>query len=97
MRTLVPEHLHTVTPRLALSDAAAGIDFYKAAFDVKELGERCELTDGTLVHAQVLIGDSGVVKDAQGDEFTAPRARTGLTSTPRGIEPCAPVPKSCIP
>jgi predicted enzyme related to lactoylglutathione lyase len=26
----VPEHLHTVTPRLALSDGAAGIDFYKA-------------------------------------------------------------------
>jgi len=68
----VPEHLHTVTPRLALSDAAAGIDFYKAAFDAKELGERFHMPDGTLVHAELLIGDSVVmVKDAQEDRFNA--------------------------
>jgi PhnB protein len=68
----VPEHLHTVTPRLALSDAAAGIDFYKAAFDATELGERYHMPDGTLVHAELLIGDSVVmVKDAQDDEFNA--------------------------
>ena len=68
----VPEHLHTVTPRLALSDGAAGIDFYKAAFDAKELGERYHMPDGTLVHAELLIGDSVVmVKDAQDDEFNA--------------------------
>ncbi len=68
----VPEHLHTVTPRLALSDGAAGIDFYKAAFDAKELGERYHMPDGTLVHAELLIGDSVVmVKDAQDDDFKA--------------------------
>ena len=68
----VPEHLHTVTPRLALSDGAAGIDFYKAAFDATEIGERYHMPDGTLVHAELLIGDSVVmVKDAQDDEFNA--------------------------
>jgi uncharacterized glyoxalase superfamily protein PhnB len=68
----VPAHLHTVTPRLALPDAAAGIEFYKAAFGAEELGEPYRLADGTLVHAELLIGDSVVmVKDAQGDEFTA--------------------------
>jgi uncharacterized glyoxalase superfamily protein PhnB len=68
----VPEHLHTVTPRLALSDAAAGIDFYKAAFGAQELGERYHMPDGTLVHAELLIGDSVVmVKDAQDDDFKA--------------------------
>ncbi|MBJ7595206.1 MAG: hypothetical protein JF886_10160 [Candidatus Dormibacteraeota bacterium] len=68
----MPEHLHTVTPRLALSDGASGIDFYKAAFDAKELGERCHMPDGTLVHAELLIGDAVVmVKDAQDDEFNA--------------------------
>jgi uncharacterized glyoxalase superfamily protein PhnB len=68
----VPEHLHTVTPRLALSDAAAGIEFYKAAFGAVELGERHHLPDGTLVHAELLIGDSVVmVKEAQDDEFKA--------------------------
>src|SRR3954468_18106921 len=48
----VPEHLHTVTPRLALSDGAAGIEFYKAAFGAEELGERYVMGDGTLVHAE---------------------------------------------
>lgn len=68
----VPEHLHTVTPRLALSDAAAAIDFYKAAFGATELGERFHMPDGTLVHAELLIGDSVVmVKDADGDDFKA--------------------------
>jgi uncharacterized glyoxalase superfamily protein PhnB len=67
----VPEHLHTVTPRLALSDAAAGIEFYKAAFGAEEPGERYVI-DGTLVHAELRIGDSVVmVKDAQDDDFHA--------------------------
>src|SRR2546421_9484959 len=59
--TPVPEHLHTVTPRLALSDAAAGIDFYKAAFGAEELGERYHMPDGTPGHAGVAIGGSGVM------------------------------------
>src|SRR3954468_4110707 len=60
----VPAHLRTVTPRLALSDAAAGIDFYKAAFGAEELGERFHMPDGSLVHAEILIGDAVVmVKD----------------------------------
>jgi PhnB protein len=68
----VPEHLHTVTPRLCLSDAAAGIDFYEAAFGATELGERYVLGDGTLVHAELLIGDSVImVKDAGDDDFRA--------------------------
>jgi PhnB protein len=68
----VPEHLHTVTPRLAVPDGAAGIEFYKAAFGATELGERFHMPDGTLVHAELLIGDSVVmIKDAQGDDFKA--------------------------
>ena len=68
----VPAHLHTVTPRLALKDATAGIEFYKAVFGAEELGERFLMSDGTLVHAELLIGDSVVmVKDAQDDDFAA--------------------------
>jgi uncharacterized glyoxalase superfamily protein PhnB len=68
----VPAHLHTVTPRLALSDGAAGIQFYKAAFGAELLGEPYRLADGTLVQAELRIGDSVVmVKDAQDDHFNA--------------------------
>jgi len=57
----VPEHLHTVTPRLAVTDAAAAIDFYATAFDAREVGERHSAPDGTLIHAELQIGDSIVM------------------------------------
>lgn len=36
----IPEHLHTVTPRLVVRDGAAAIDFYREAFAAEELGQR---------------------------------------------------------
>jgi PhnB protein len=57
----VPEHLHTVTPRLALTDAVAAIDFYAKAFDAREVGERHCAPDGTVIHAELRIGDSIVM------------------------------------
>jgi len=43
----VPEHLTTVTPRLAVPDAIAALDFYAAAFDAQEIYERFCARDGT--------------------------------------------------
>ena len=57
----VPEHLHTVTPRLAITDAAAAIDFYTEAFDAREIGDRHTTPDGTIIHAELQIGDSVVM------------------------------------
>ncbi len=57
----VPEHLHTITPRLALANAVAALDFYAKAFDAREVGERHCSPDGTLIHAELRIGDSIVM------------------------------------
>jgi PhnB protein len=67
----VPEHLHTVTPRLVVTDGAAAIEFYRAAFGAEELGERFAAPGGELIHAEIRIGDS-VVMITQEDADDAP-------------------------
>ena len=64
----IPEHLHTVTPRLVVRDGSAAIDFYHAAFGAEELGERFTGPGGEVIHAEVRIGDSVVmVTEETGD------------------------------
>ncbi len=64
----VPEHLHTVTPRLVFDDAAAAIEFYRAAFGAEKLGEPFAGPDNKIVHAEIRIGDCVVYVTDQGDE-----------------------------
>jgi uncharacterized glyoxalase superfamily protein PhnB len=66
----VPEHLQTVTPRLVLADAPAAIEFYADAFGAVELGERHCAPDGTLIHAELRIGDA-VVMVTEGEGYNA--------------------------
>ena len=66
----VPAHLHTVTPRLAIARALAAIDFYAKAFDAHEVGERHCTPDGTLIHAELRIGDS-IVMVTEDDGYKA--------------------------
>ncbi len=66
----VPEHLRNVTPRLVVPDATAAVAFYARAFAAQELGERHYAPDGTLVHAELQIGDS-VVMVTEGEGFKA--------------------------
>jgi len=78
----VPEHLHTVTPRLLVPDGAAAIDFYRAAFDADEIGERFTGPRGELIHAELRIGDSIVMVTEETDEAPArsPRSLGGNVS-----------------
>ena len=57
----IPEHLHTVTPRLIVGNGADAIEFYVAAFKAKEIGERVIGPQGEVIHAEVTIGDSVVM------------------------------------
>ena len=63
----VPEHLHTVTPRLVVRGGAEAIDFYRAAFGAEEVGERFTGPGGEVIHAEVRIGDSIVMITDAGD------------------------------
>jgi PhnB protein len=56
----IPEGQHSVTPYLVVDGAAKLIDFLKQAFAGKE-EHRSVRPDGSVMHAQVRIGDSVVM------------------------------------
>lgn len=56
----VPDGFHTVTPYLIVPGIAKLIDFLKQAFGAEET-HRSMRPDGTVMHAQVRIGDSFVM------------------------------------
>lgn len=68
----VPEHLHTVTPRLVVRDGAAAIAFYRRAFGAEEIGERFVAPGGQLIHAELRIGDSVVMITEEGADEGSP-------------------------
>ena len=76
----VPEGYHTVTPYLAVDDAAAAIDYYKQAFGATER-VRMSTRDGRIGHAELEIGDSLVMlSDPFPDATTKPPSELGGTS-----------------
>jgi len=56
----VPEGYRSVTPYLIVRGAVQALDFYRRAFDAKEI-MRLTMPDGTLGHAETQIGDSRVL------------------------------------
>ncbi|MGA2263450.1 MAG: VOC family protein [Acidobacteriota bacterium] len=56
----IPDGYHTVTPYLVVQGVAKLIDFLKQAFGAQEI-ERMQREDGTIMHAEVRIGDSMIM------------------------------------
>ena len=56
----IPDGYHTVTPYLAVDDAAEAIEYYKKAFGAKER-VRMDAPGGKIGHAELEIGDSFVM------------------------------------
>ena len=56
----IPEGYHTITPYLAVEDAAKAIEYYKRAFGAKER-VRMDAPGGKIGHAELEIGDSLVM------------------------------------
>ena len=76
----VPEGYHTVSPYLAVEDAARAIDYYVKAFGGKEV-VRMNAPDGTIGHAELQIGDSHVMlADPFPQSSTRPPKELGGTS-----------------
>jgi len=70
----IPDGYHSVTPYLIVQGVAKLIDFLKQAFDAKEI-ERMAGPDGTVMHAEVRIGDSVVMMgEARGESKPMPAA-----------------------
>lgn len=56
----IPAGYHTITPAIIVRDASKAIEFYKEAFGAEEVS-RMEGPDGTIMHAEIRIGDSIVM------------------------------------
>jgi uncharacterized glyoxalase superfamily protein PhnB len=68
----MPEGYHTITPYLVVRNAGGLIDFLKQVFDAEET-ERMQRPDGSLMHAEVRIGDSVVMmSEATGENAPLP-------------------------
>jgi PhnB protein len=56
----IPEGYHTVTPYLVVKGVSQLLDFLKQAFGAEEI-HRSAMPDGTVMHAEIQIGNSRVM------------------------------------
>ena len=76
----IPEGYHTVSPYLAVDDAARAIDYYVSAFGAKEV-VRMEAPGGSIGHAELEVGDSRIMlSDPFPQASTRPPKELGGTS-----------------
>ena len=76
----IPEGYHTLSPYLAVEDAARAIEYYKQAFGAKE-AVRMPTPDGKVAHAELEVGDSRILlSDPFPQASTQPPAELGGTS-----------------
>ena len=61
----IPDGFHTTTPSIVVKNSKEAIEFYKNAFDAKEIYQM-PTPDGKTMHAMIQIGDSFVMMS---DEF----------------------------
>lgn len=64
----IPDGFHTVTPYVTVKNAPAAIEFYKEAFGAEEIFRWAD-PDGSIRHAEVLVGDSPVMLTDEAPEF----------------------------
>jgi len=71
----IPDGFHSVTPFIVVNDAIEALDFYKKAFNAKEI-YKFPTPDGKIMHAMMQIGDSFIMLS---DEFLSMGLRSPTT------------------
>jgi PhnB protein len=76
----IPEGYHSVTPYLAVHDAARALDFYHRAFGAKEI-MRMNNPQGRVGHAEIKIGDSIIMlaEETPNSGLRSPQSLNGST------------------
>lgn len=74
----------TLTPYLVVNDAAAAIDFYKAAFGAEEQSRHKAPGSDRIMHAHLIIDGNALMLS---DDFSAQMGRTSETPTALGGSP----------
>ena len=54
----VPENFLTITPHLCVEDVEKAVDWYKQVFDAEETYRNTAPDGRTIIHSEVLLGDS---------------------------------------
>jgi PhnB protein len=66
----IPDGFHTITPYVTLEGAAKAIDFLEKAFGAKE-EHKTMRPDGTVWHADVIVGNSHLMISDGNEQFPA--------------------------
>ena len=77
----IPPGFRTVTPHLVMRGAAKAIEFYKKAFGAEEIMRMPGMTEGSIGHAEIKIGDSIIMlaDEWPGMALQAPEKLGGTT------------------
>ena len=72
----LPDGYPRITPYLIVDGAAAAIDFYCAVLGASQRGDRLEMPDGTIGHAELGLGDSVLMLADEAPDYGALGPRT---------------------
>ncbi len=75
----IPDGYHAITPHLILKDSRKAIEFYKKAFDAKEIHIMPGPNGQGVIHAEIKIGDSVIML---GDENSRCKSAETTGSSP---------------
>ncbi len=77
----IPDGFHTITPYLVVREATAAIEFYKNAFNAREIMRSTCENSQRILNAKLRIGDSMIMLNDEFPECGCHAPSTGLPSS----------------